>query len=71
MLLSQVMSPFAYAVTGEEASIEEPVVEETIEIPEVVEEGTIEEAIEPKNPVEWSGIVVEKKENTENAESNS
>ena len=66
MLLSQVLSPFAYAVTGEETVIEEPVVEEVIEEPEV-----IEETKDSENPVEGSDIVVENKENTENAESNS
>ncbi|MBR6907696.1 hypothetical protein IKN40_04295 [bacterium] len=37
MLLSQVFSPFAYAVSGEEVPIQEPVVEEVV--PETEVEG--------------------------------
>jgi len=51
MLLSQVFSPFAYAVTGEKVSIEELPVVEVVEEPEVVETETNEETIEPENPV--------------------
>ena len=54
MLLSQVFSPFAYAVTGEETVIEEPVVEE-----EVVEEPEVaEETKDSENPVEETVIEV-------------
>ena len=57
MLLSQVFSPFAYAVTGEERSIEEPVVEKIVEKPEIVEENT-DGILDPENPVEENVIEV-------------
>ncbi len=57
MLLSQVFSPFAYAVTGEETVIEEPVVEEVIEEPEVVEETK-----DSENPVEETVIEIDQEQ---------
>ena len=46
MLLSQIITPYAYAV-GDESPIEESVIEETVETLEVVEEESTEEATEP------------------------
>jgi hypothetical protein len=43
MLLSQVFSPFAYAVSGEEVPIPEPVVEEVVPEPEVGESEVVPE----------------------------
>ena len=57
MLLSHVFSPFAYAVTGEERSIEESVVEKIVEKPEIVEENT-DGILDPENPVEENVIEV-------------
>ena len=57
ILLSQLFSPFVYAVTGEETVIEESVVE-VVEEPEVVEKGSSDETKDPENPVEEENIIV-------------
>jgi hypothetical protein len=48
MLLSQVSSPFAYAVSGEEVPIPEPVVEEVVPEPEVGESEVTEPEVVPE-----------------------
>ena len=65
MLLSQVFSPFAYAV-GDEFPIEESVVEEIIETPEIVETEPTAEVVEAENPVGGEIVI----ENNEGLESN-
>jgi hypothetical protein len=48
MLLSQVFSPFAYAVSGEEVPISESVVEEVVPEPEVGESEVTESEVAPE-----------------------
>ena len=48
MILSQVFSPFAYAVSGEEVPIPEPVVEEVVPEPEVGEPEVVELEVAPE-----------------------
>ena len=59
MLLSQVFSPFTYAVSGEEVPMPEPVVEEIVPEPEVVEPEKTTDLVSPEYDQESVIVIVE------------
>ena len=59
MLLSQIITPFAYAVSGEEVPMPEPVVEEIVPEPEVVEPEKTTDLVSPEYDQESVIVIVE------------
>ena len=59
MLLSQIITPFAYAVSGEEVPMPESVVEEIVPEPEVVEPEKTTDLVSPEYDQESVIVIVE------------